>query len=41
SSGGNTPSGRLQIRPFAQSPLLPAAGEAAAQGWSIKDGGIQ
>ncbi|TBR47868.1 DUF1737 domain-containing protein, partial [Escherichia albertii] len=37
SPGGDTPSGP-SVRTIS---LLPAAGEAAAQGWSIKDGGIQ
>ncbi|EFG5427780.1 9-O-acetyl-N-acetylneuraminic acid deacetylase, partial [Escherichia coli] len=41
SPGGNTPSGPSADTSVRTISLLPAAGEAAAQGWSIKDGGIQ
>ncbi|EFG7090008.1 9-O-acetyl-N-acetylneuraminic acid deacetylase, partial [Escherichia coli] len=41
SPGGNTPSGPSEDASVRTISLLPTAGEAAAQGWTIKDGGIQ
>ncbi|MGT9388601.1 DUF6645 domain-containing protein [Escherichia coli] len=41
SPGGDTPSGPSADTSVRTISLLPTAGEAAAQGWSIKNGGIQ
>ena len=41
SPGGNTPSGPSEDASVRTISLLPTAGDAAAQGWSIKNGGIQ
>ncbi len=41
SPGGDTPSGPSADTSVRTISLLPTAGEAAAQGWTIKDGGIQ
>ncbi|EOM5324975.1 9-O-acetyl-N-acetylneuraminic acid deacetylase, partial [Escherichia coli] len=41
SPGDDTPSGPSEDTSVRTISLLPTAGEAAAQGWSIKDGGIQ
>ncbi|HBQ0064446.1 TPA: 9-O-acetyl-N-acetylneuraminic acid deacetylase, partial [Escherichia coli] len=41
SPGGDTPSGPSVDTSVRTISLQPAAGEAAAQGWSIKDGSIQ
>lgn len=41
SPGGDTPSGPSVDTSVRTISLLPTAGEAAAQGWTIKDGGIQ
>lgn len=41
SPGGNTPSGPSEDASIRTISLMPTAGDAAAQGWTIKDGGIQ
>lgn len=41
SPGGDTPSGPSEDASVRTISLLPTAGDAAAQGWSIKNGGIQ
>ncbi|MCZ8790598.1 9-O-acetyl-N-acetylneuraminic acid deacetylase, partial [Escherichia albertii] len=42
SPGGDTPSGPSDSETSVRTvSLLPADGEAATQGWTIKDGGIQ
>lgn len=41
SPGGDTPSGPSEDASIRTISLLPTAGDAAAQGWSIKNGGIQ
>ncbi|MEF4818630.1 hypothetical protein U9712_26295, partial [Escherichia coli] len=41
SPGVDTPSGPSEDASVRTISLLPTAGEAAAQGWTIKDGGIQ